>query len=205
ACCTAGGACSLTTQAACTGSYQGDNTSCFPPTGPTTTYTSTPGLAVPDSGCATGFVTDTINVGDSYPIGDVNVNVQIPAHTFVGDLRINLIKGATTVRLWNNQCGGNDNLGVTFDDEGVPVVCATPELGTYKPVDALSAFDGSNVNGAWTLQLCDSAGADTGTVTSWSLIVTAAGANPCPTGPDCFTRGPAGAVGNCPPAVTHIR
>jgi subtilisin-like proprotein convertase family protein len=206
ACCTGGGACSITTAAACTGSYQGDGTSCFPPTGSPTTYTINPGLAIPDAGCTTpGFSLSTQSVPDTYTVGDVNVRVAVPAHTFIGDLRINLVHGSTTVRLWLNQCGGNDGLDVTFDDEGVPVVCAQPTTGTYRPLDPLSAFDGQSVNGDWTIQICDSVGADIGTLTTWSLIVTAAGPNPCPSGPDCFTRGSPGPVGACPPNLTYNR
>jgi subtilisin-like proprotein convertase family protein len=206
ACCTGGGACSITTAAACTGSYQGDGTSCFPPTGSPTTYTINPGLAIPDAGCTSqGFVTSTQSISDTYTVGDVNVRVAIPAHTFIGDLRINLVHGSTTVRLWLNQCGGNDGLDVTFDDEGVAVVCAQPTTGTYRPLDPLSAFDGQSVNGDWTIQVCDSVGADVGTLTTWDLIVTAAGPNPCPSGPDCFTRGSPGPVGNCPPNLTYNR
>src|SRR5262249_61208915 len=40
---------------------------------------------------------------------------------------------------------------------------------------------------------------------SRTLSAAPPGPPPSPTGPDCFTRGPAGAVGACPPNVTHVR
>ena len=42
----------------------------------------------------------------------------------------------------------------------------------------LSTFDGVNPNGVWTLQICDGAGADTGTLTGWSIQVLSPAAIP---------------------------
>jgi subtilisin-like proprotein convertase family protein len=202
ACC-AGGGCSITTQAACTGTWLGANSSCTT-AGTPTDQSSSPGLAIPDAGCP-ATVNDTINFGPSFTIADVNVRVQIPDHTWIGDLRISLVHGSTTVVLWNNQCGGNDGLDVTFDDSGAAVTCATPTTGTYRPNQPLNAFNGQNSAGAWTLQVCDSVGADIGTLASWTISIAPPGPSPCPTGPDCFTRGAAGPVGSCPPSLTYNR
>jgi subtilisin-like proprotein convertase family protein len=176
--CCVGGVCTLQTQPGCVslgGSYLGDNSNCGDGVGPTYEYTSTPGLGIPDNQCTTvGFVSDSLNVSDSFVVGDVNVRVQI-THTFLGDLRIRLTKDSTVVAVWERQCGGNDNMDVTFDDEGTTVVCATPTIGTYRPAGTgagpLSLFDGINSSGTWTLQVCDAAGADVGTVNSWTLIL----------------------------------
>jgi subtilisin-like proprotein convertase family protein len=174
--CCVGGVCTLQTQPGCAalnGSYLGDNINCGDGVGPTFEYTSTPGLGIPDNTCTTtGFVSDSLVVPDNFTVGDVNVRVQI-THTFIGDLRIRLSKGSTTVAVWERQCAGNDNMDVTFDDEGTTVVCATPTVGTYRPAGTgagpLSLFDGINSAGTWTIEICDGAGVDVGTLNSWTL------------------------------------
>ncbi|MBX3406440.1 MAG: proprotein convertase P-domain-containing protein [Phycisphaeraceae bacterium] len=176
--CCIGGVCSLQTQPGCAalnGSYFGDNTNCGDGVGPTYEYTSNNPLAIPDNTCTTtGFVSDSQVVSDSFVVGDANVRVQL-THTFIGDLRIHLTNGTVTVAVWERQCAGNDNMDVTFDDEGVTVVCATPTVGTYRPAGVgagpLSLFDGQPSAGTWTLRVCDGAGADVGTVSSWTLIL----------------------------------
>ncbi|MBK8913409.1 MAG: proprotein convertase P-domain-containing protein [Phycisphaerales bacterium] len=138
------------------------------------TYTSNPALSIPDSPAAA--VSDTITVVDTGTLTDVNIRMAI-THTFLGDLDIFVSHNATNVILWSRDCGGNDNMDVTADDEAGALVCAQPTLGSYNPASAtalafLSAYDGMDVNGAWTLSLEDQAGADTGTLTEWQVIAT---------------------------------
>jgi subtilisin-like proprotein convertase family protein len=188
-CCTAG-VCSLNTEALCLaggGSYLGDGTNCDG-NGPVTAYTSTPFLSIPDNQCvASGFVTDTIVVPDNVAIADINVRVQV-THTFIGDLRIRLTNGVTTVSLWERICGTNANMDVTFDDEGAVLVCGTePTVGTFVPsgtgAGSLSSFDGQMSAGNWTLEICDGAGADLGTLDFWELTIREQDPNTCPGGP----------------------
>jgi len=187
-CCVAG-ACSIQTGAACLdagGSYLGDSTNCDG-AGLVTTYVSNPFLSIPDNQCiASGFVTDTIVVPDNVAIADINVRVQL-THTFLGDLRIRLTNGATTVSVWERACGSNDNMDVTFDDEGAVVICATPTIGTYVPsgtgAGMLSAFDGQMSAGNWTLEICDGAGIDLGTLNTWELSIRAQDPDLCGGGP----------------------
>ncbi len=175
-CCIAS-VCTVRPEAECIaagGSYRGDNTNCES-NGTSHDYSSTPFLAIPDNTCATtGFVSDSLNVPDNFVVGDVNVRVQI-THTFIGDLRIRLLHGATTVAVWERACLANDNMDVTFDDEGVAAVCASPTVGTYTPTGtgagSLSSFDGQSSSGTWTLEVCDGAGIDTGTLDSWTLTL----------------------------------
>lgn len=109
-------------------------------------------------------------------ITDVNVRLNL-THTYDGDLEAWLISPTgTRVQLFNRVGGSGDNFtGTVLDDEAATAIGsgAAPFSGSYRPVQALSAFDGENLAGTWTLELIDHAGGDTGRLTSWSLEITA--------------------------------
>lgn len=70
-------------------------------------------------------------------------------------------------------CAANIGTGAGNCDnffQPAPAATDTPiaGLGTN-----LAQFNGSDANGTWTLCAADSAGGDTGTLTSWSLVVSA--------------------------------
>lgn len=114
-------------------------------------------------------VSSVINVTDAYCIGDVDVPINI-THTYIGDLTIDLQSPqGTVVRLHNRSGGTTDNIVATYDDS------------TFPPSGpgALADFNGEIVTGTWTLTVSDLAGADTGTLNSWSLRIAASGAA-CP-------------------------
>ncbi|MBX3396155.1 MAG: proprotein convertase P-domain-containing protein [Phycisphaerae bacterium] len=188
ACCLGDGSCNIATQACCLaagGAYLGDGLNCGESAGNPTTYTANPNAPITDN----TNTTVTQNIADSFTIGDVNVEIIIN-HTFLADLDIDLIHNGVTVRVMQDQCGANDNMQITFDDEAAPIVCAQPTVGTYQPFSPLSAFDGINASGLWTLNVFDDAAADQGTLVSWSLIIDGLGANPCDTEPGacCFSE-----------------
>lgn len=131
-----------------------------------TTYSFDVNLPIPDG----GSVSDTESIQDTGTIGDVNVGVIIN-HTYLGDLTIDVSHNLTSVRLWDRQCGNNDNMDVIFDDAGVPVVCGSPTFGTFKPSQPLSAFNGDDLFGDWTLTATDNATLDVGTLVNWKLII----------------------------------
>jgi subtilisin-like proprotein convertase family protein len=187
ACCI-GSVCSILSEADCNGgggNYLGDGSDCES-FGATHTYSSSPFLGIPENQCASGFVSDSINVGDSFAIADLDVRVQV-THTFIGDLRIRLTNGVTTITLWERACTLNDNFDITFDDEGDAVFCATPTTGVYLPAGVgagpLSAFDGQSAAGIWTIEVCDAANLDTGSLDSWELIFREPGPAVCDGGP----------------------
>ncbi len=142
-------------------------------TGPNTVSDS-PGTAIVDN----TTVSTTITVPDSFTITDLNVDMNI-THTWVGDLTITLESPALTqVVIFDGSVDGcsGDNIMDLYDDEsGNPLVCdagsgdAFP-LADYIPSNALSAFDGEDTAGVWTLFVADGAGGDQGTIDSWSLI-----------------------------------
>lgn len=114
------------------------------------TFSKEPNLAIPDDD-ANG-VSDTIAIPEDLTIAALRVNVNI-THTYRGDLRLELLHNGQTVTVFDRQGGGADDLIQSFPVTG---------------------FDGQSARGDWTLRVVDTAGADTGTVNSWSVVVTTA-------------------------------
>lgn len=147
----------------------------------TTTYTITPGTAINDNSCTDS----TINVPTSYTVADVNIGIAL-THTWRNDLQISLIApgGGTTVALMTNTGGNGDNVHDLFDDSEATVItshdgAATDSTSTpppyshnYRPAGTLSSFNGLNASGNWTVRVCDTANADTGTFTRADLYIT---------------------------------
>jgi len=113
----------------------------------------------------------------------------VMTHTFIGDLIASVEHDATSVTFLDRPgrtttgfgCGG-DNPNVVADDEGTDGALETsctaanpgyPVIGGhYTPNNPLTAFDGADVEGDWTITITDNAGGDTGSLTSWALIIT---------------------------------
>lgn len=153
-------------------------------------------LSVPPTGtggssCTLGVQRrdDTIVVPSSLIIGDVNVKMYI-THTWREDLDVTLMSPmGTSVTLFTDVGGSGDNFGTTcspmpdfvIDDEATTDVgtlttsSPTGAAGSYNPegVAVLSAFDGQDAMGTWTLSICDDASGDSGTLQCWCLEFTA--------------------------------
>ena len=109
------------------------------------TQTRSPDLAIPDL----TTVSDTITVSDSATATSVSVAVDI-AHTYIGDLKIDLIAPDGTTKTLHNRTGSStDNI-----------------IKTYAP-----DFGGVSIAGIWTLQIYDGFGVDPGVLNSWTLTV----------------------------------
>ena len=109
-------------------------------------------------------------------------------HSWVGDMIFRLTSpGGTTVTFYDRPgvpastfgCSSNNLFNLTLDDEAGSALegqCpgggnGGPLTGSFTPNNPLSAFDGQNPNGTWTLTAIDAAGAgDIGTVRNFSLI-----------------------------------
>ena len=139
-------------------------------------------IAIPDG--PGGMITSSIAVsGAASFTSDIDVTLDV-THTFASDLEITLTSPAgTVVTLTTDNGGGNDDVfaGTTFDDDAGDVNAPGPvsdvtyaNLVVETPVvaeEALSAFNGEDPNGTWTLEVVDDAGLDTGTLNSWSLDI----------------------------------
>jgi len=117
--------------------------------------------------------THIFNVPAAGAIQDVDMDIFI-VHTWVSDLQIKVEHVGTEVVLFNHQCGSEDNFaGTVWDDEsGGPIACVAGHVGTYRPFSPLSAFDGLDAAGLWTITVTDTVSGDTGELYEWSLYLT---------------------------------
>lgn len=139
-----------------------------------------PPVTIPDNTPA--GVDIPLSVGDTGTIDSMIVQIDSD-HTWPGDLIFTLSKGGVSAILMDRPgvpagtfgCG-QDGVEVTFDDNsGTPVegVCegTSPGVtGTLMPEQALSAFNGEEVSGSWTLNVSDNANIDTGNITKFCLV-----------------------------------
>ncbi len=132
---------------------------------------------VPKAISASGMpiVTSTLNIPASGTINDLNVVGLDIDHTWINDLRVKLKSPANTERFLLNQiCGDQDDILIHFDDESANTYASIPcppNGVTHQPNQSLSAFDGENLNGVWTLTVEDMANQDGGTLQAWGLEV----------------------------------
>lgn len=125
------------------------------------------------SASGTPTVTSIINISASGTITDANLlNLGI-THTWINDMIVKLKSPAgTEITLFSQICASEDNVLTNFDDAGAAYAtlpCPPTNNGTYQPLQALSAFNGQNINGTWTLTVTDVANQDGGSLNSWSL------------------------------------
>jgi subtilisin family serine protease len=111
-----------------------------------------PALNIPDAGVT---VTDTINIAEQGPINDLRIQVNI-SHTYIGDLRVDLIApDGTGVPLHANTGGSANDLVRTYSVAETPV---------------LQALLGRPIHGSWRLQVQDTFRLDVGRLNSWRIV-----------------------------------
>ncbi|MFK7905351.1 MAG: proprotein convertase P-domain-containing protein [Chitinophagales bacterium] len=118
-------------------------------------------------------VTSTLEVNELGTIADIDVVDLRGSHSYIGDLEFELESpSGTRVVLIEGECGDNANFDVNFSDQaaGVPP-CPYTDGGTYRPAEALSAFNGEDPTGTWTLRVRDNFPGDGGTLESWALQI----------------------------------
>jgi hypothetical protein len=118
-----------------------------PDPGTSTRYESTAPVAIPDNTPA--GVTSTIEVTDKLTAASVTLELDV-THTWVGDLKIVLKHGDKSVDIWKQAGGSKHDIQQSF---------------------TLPALQGSDISGAWTLQVADVASSDTGTLNKWAIVV----------------------------------
>lgn len=141
--------------------------------GGTFDYTG-PAIIIPDG----GQIAATLNVGSSFTISDVNVNLNI-IHPRVSDLRVQL-RGpdGTTIDLVNRTpaplATGANFTNTYFDDQSAYSINfgLAPYTGSFKPVQSLSAFNGKNSLGNWQVIVTDLAAGPGGTAALQNFSLT---------------------------------
>jgi M6 family metalloprotease-like protein len=99
-------------------------------------------------------VSSIITLAEKSKVSAIRVSLDI-THTYIGDLKIELIApSGKRALLHNRDGGGNDNLIVTYDSE---------------TLETLKVFLGQPSFGDWTLWVADLAKVDTGKLNRWSI------------------------------------
>lgn len=156
----------------------------------TKTYSSGPVNApIPDAsfplagGGGVGTLTDTTAVKKKGKVRDVNVSLRV-THPFDRDLEIWLMSPTRTIVKLVVRRGGNGNdfgsgaadctgAPTLLDDQATTSIAAgsAPFAGSFLPEQPLSALNGSQAKGSWTLFALDTGQADAGTLNCWKLTI----------------------------------
>ena len=164
----------------------------------TQTFSSSAAIAIPSSGVAAPYPSSLAVSGFANgSITDVNLTVNGFTHTFADDVDILLAKGSSNLVVMSDAGGNNaaSNLTLIFDDAAAaPLPDATALVsGAFLPTNhllsggdtfpapapavsanvLLSAFNGIDPNGEWQLFVTDDLAGGTGSISSWSLEITA--------------------------------
>lgn len=136
---------------------------------------------VPVAICDLCTVSSTLTVNSHMTITDLNGLITNLTHTWDGDLFIELQSPVgTTVTLSNRRGGrGHNFINTVFDDEAATAIgsSSAPFTGSFRPDQLLSAFDGQDAFGVWTLRVADRAAFDVGSINRWGIDITAAAPN----------------------------
>ncbi len=150
------------------------------------TYNFNTPFSLPNTG-GTSYTVKTLNVTNTGMISDVNITVNA-THTNMQNLTMAVIRpnGGTLYPFFQQQCAGTANMNVTFDAQGAAFACGNLNGGgnMKTPVGDLGSGDfiGKNPSGTWQFGFRDTvAGADSGTINSFSLEVCTAQLQPLAT------------------------
>ena len=117
------------------------------PTGTIVEFGGAVDVAIPDND--PNGVVHTLTIDDDVTIGSLSAKLAIE-HTYIGDLKIVLVKDDIEVVLHDRTGGGTNDL-----NESYPV----------------SEFNGKSAKGTWTLKISDLANADKGALKNFTLSV----------------------------------
>ncbi len=104
-------------------------------------------------------------------LSDLNVHLSL-THADTSELEITLIApDGTRIALALAEGGGADFFNLVFDDQATDPISsgANPFTGSFQPEELLSALNGMNPNGVWTLEIVDTTAGNAGTLDDWSL------------------------------------
>ncbi|MCA8888035.1 MAG: DUF11 domain-containing protein, partial [Parvularculaceae bacterium] len=136
-------------------------------------YQSTAAATINNAVACPASISRQIHVAESFTISDLDVGF-LATHTYRSDIQLELTPpwGGSPVRLLQGlgYSGlGYDNYNVLLNDESSTLVntgfhasndnaSAPPYQNDVRPSNPLSAFDGNNAQGDWTLTICDTYG-----------------------------------------------
>lgn len=124
--------------------------------------------------------TRTLNIGSHGTINDVNLTIDFSkcddppigpqgtkcigiGRAFPNEMAFRLTgPDGRTVELvsFGTYTSGSGRVTVTYDDEALAPAGTALRSGTYRPVNALSAFDGLDMFGTWVLSMTDAGPGD---------------------------------------------
>ena len=108
-------------------------------------------------------------------ISDVNVKKVQGFHEYFKDLEVRLISPlGTDVLLWKDRCGSyNGNFNISFDDgAGSAFACPPPtNNAASKASGSLSAFNGQEAAGVWTLRVKDNSTSSGGSISAFEIQI----------------------------------
>ena len=151
--------------------------------GPAHNYSGDFNLPIPaKQNSSKGWMTDAvIKVPAHLIISDLDIGIAL-THTNAFDLQI-FLQSPNGTRICLNTYNfyeffkGGDYIQTIFDDEAaLPIEHgAPPFIGQFRPLEPykLSKFDDEDACGSWRLQIYDAFYADTGTLNSFELTITA--------------------------------
>lgn len=180
---------------------------------PTVLAQNTP-LAIPDFTTVSSTI---VAAGLGAPIAELRLFVNL-AHTWNSDLRFDLVgPSGRRARISTFNGGSHDNVfaGTSVFDvmdrlaptpnplldqpiDGYPFVNNVAAVQS-QPEGSLTSFLGDNPNGTWRLELIDTVGGFTGTLTNWSLSISTYPPYIPPPLPFCAPVGPS--AGGCAPTI----
>ncbi len=145
-------------------------------------YSRSFSLRIPEDPAATkGWMQDAVvTVPDHVLICDVDVFMSL-RHTAAFDLQLFLQGPSETVVVlalndpFTGYYEGQDYIATTFDDEADVGIAegSPPFAGSFRPFESLTAFDGLDACGDWSLRVYDAYYNDIGCFEFFAVIVTA--------------------------------
>ncbi|MCF8371497.1 MAG: choice-of-anchor D domain-containing protein [Bacteroidales bacterium] len=128
---------------------------------------------------ANAVTESSILVSDNYPVGDLNLMLDI-THGSLLDMSIELISPTGTVLslISTGSISGTELDSTILNDEALNYIStgSSPFASTYKlNSNLLSIFDNEPVEGTWTLRITDHINGDGGSLNFWKMMIRKAG------------------------------
>jgi subtilisin-like proprotein convertase family protein len=174
------------------------------PCGSATSYPNLAGIQTNDNSAGSPYPSQINVAGLSGTVTKITVNLNDITHNYPDDIDILLVGPGGQNAVIMSDVGGNvpaNAVSLTLDDAATAALLDNGPLvsGTFKPNNvgtadafpapapttsggsALSVFNGSDPNGAWSLYVLDDEAIDRGSLSGWSLSITTNCGGPTPT------------------------